>query len=258
MINLTIDGRTVEVDPGVTLMEAARREGICIPGLCSHPDIPPAGICGLCAVEVEGREDLVQACEIRAEPGMKVYTGTPRVKELRRDKLAAIIGSHPHSCLTCAQQEGCSRTQCSSNVPEKERCCPNLGKCELQKVAVYVGIKPDTARYKPLDCDLRLLISEPPAPPDSWMEFNEDNICLVPESEGVYQLLDENKKVLAIVGTANLRLALEDQLEYRDKVRYFGYEEDPMCTSRESQLIQQFLQAHGHLPEGIGDLDDLF
>lgn len=109
-----------------------------------------------------------------------------------------------------------------------------------------------------LRCDLRLTINDPVLPPDSWMEFNEDNICLAPETEGVYQFLDENKKVLAIVGTANLRQALEDQLEYRDKVRYFGYEEDPMYTSRESQLIQQFLQEHGHLPEGIGDLDDLF
>lgn len=150
MINLTIDGRPVAVEPGATLLEAARAEGIYIPGLCSHPDLPPAGICGLCAVEVEGREDLAQACETRAEPGMVVNTGTSRVKEYRKHKLAETIGGHPHSCLTCAQQDGCSRTQCSSNVPEEERCCPKLGKCELQKVVRYVGIRPDTARYRPL------------------------------------------------------------------------------------------------------------
>ncbi|MFZ5632456.1 MAG: FAD-dependent oxidoreductase [Bacillota bacterium] len=148
MINLKIDGLAVAVEEGATLMEAARRVGIYIPGLCSHPDLPPAGICGLCAVEVDGREKLAQACETRAEEGMNVQTGTARVKEYRRDKLAAILANHPHSCLTCAQQDGCSRTQCSSNVPENERCCPKLGNCEVQKVARHVGIKPDTGRYR--------------------------------------------------------------------------------------------------------------
>ena len=86
---------------------------------------------------------------------------------------------------------------------------------------------------------------------------NEENVDKVPGVEGVLQLLDENKMVLAIIGTANLREALEEYLE-NEKICYFGYEEEPMYTSRESQLIQQFLQEHGRLPEGVGDLDDLF
>ena len=57
----------------------------------------------------------------------------------------------PYTCLTCAQQEGCSRTQCSSNVPENERCCPQFGLCELQNVANHVGIPPATPRWVPTD-----------------------------------------------------------------------------------------------------------
>ncbi|MDF9409841.1 MAG: Glutamate synthase (NADPH) small chain [Pelotomaculum sp. PtaB.Bin013] len=159
MIKLTIDGNPVEVEPGVTLLEAARGAGIYIPALCSHPDVPPGGVCGLCAVELAGRDDLVQACEVKAEAGMVVLTGTSKVKDYRRDKLAAIMAGHPHSCLTCAQREGCSRSQCSSGVAEKERCCPNLGNCELQRVANYVGIKSDTGRYQYLD--LPVISDEP-------------------------------------------------------------------------------------------------
>jgi len=151
MIKLTIDSNPVEVEPGVTLLEAARGAGIYIPALCSHPDLPPGGVCGLCVVELEGKDELVQACEVEAEAGMVVLTGTSKVKDYRQDKLAAIIANHPHSCLTCAQQEGCSRSQCSSGVAVDERCCPNLGNCELQRIANYIGIKPDTGRYQFLD-----------------------------------------------------------------------------------------------------------
>jgi hypothetical protein len=96
-------------------------------------------------------------------------------------------------------------------------------------------------------------------PPESWLEFNEEAIQNVPETEGVFQLLDENKIIIAIVGTANLHQSLEEKLEGESKARYFNFEKNPMYTQRESQLIQQFLQQYGYLPEGGGDdLDELF
>ncbi|HBY04670.1 MAG TPA: BzdV protein [Desulfotomaculum sp.] len=123
--------------------------GIYIPSLCSHPDLVPAGICGICAVEIEGKEELVQACETKVTPGMNIFSKTKRVLDYRKDKLGEILAFHPHACLTCAQREGCSRTQCSSNVKEDERCCVRLGNCELQKAAEYVGIKQDIPGYIP-------------------------------------------------------------------------------------------------------------
>lgn len=147
MPTLTIDSHAVRAAEGASLMQAAREAGLYIPGLCSHPDLEAAGVCGLCVVEVEGQPEPVLACRTVAAEGMVVHTGTARVQESRQQALARILATHPHACLTCAQREGCSRTQCSSNVPVHERCCSKFGRCEVQKVSGYIGIPPYTPRY---------------------------------------------------------------------------------------------------------------
>lgn len=109
-----------------------------------------------------------------------------------------------------------------------------------------------------LRCDLRLEISPVTLPPERWLPFDADNVEAVPEIEGVFQLLDEEKKVIYIKGTTKLRQDLEEQLLTRERARYFTYEEDPMYTKRESELLQKFLGQHGRLPEGNDELEDLF
>ncbi len=172
-IKLIIDDTEVKTDEGSTVLEAALNAGIYIPALCYHPDLPPApglksneavyrssGVikistsdkneyegCKLCAVEIEGVQDLPLACATLAAEGMVVHTNTQQVKERRRDNLALILAKHPHACLLCAEREGCSREPCSLNVPLNERCCPKLGNCEPQRVAEYIGIKEATPRY---------------------------------------------------------------------------------------------------------------
>jgi len=119
------------------------------PVLCYHPDIPTFGACGLCTVEIEGYKDPVLACNTSAEQGMKIMTSSPKIKEIRQEKISSILANHPHACLVCAEREGCAREPCSLNVPVAERCCVKLGNCELQRVAEYIGIREDTPRYKP-------------------------------------------------------------------------------------------------------------
>ncbi len=173
-VNLSIDGQRIEVPAGTTILEAARRAGIYIPTLCYHPDLPPAKNgaaarmiyqgdqrlenampgetgkgCGLCVVAVEGQNDLVGSCATEAAAGMVVITNNDRIKSTRQAKLLPIMTRHRHACLTCAQQEGCSRTQCSANVPENERCCSQFGHCELQNVANHVGIGDSTPQWVP-------------------------------------------------------------------------------------------------------------
>jgi len=183
-VTLTIDGREIHVVAGTTILEAARSADIYIPTLCHHPDLPPAVEanparmifqgdrmientmpgktakgCGLCVVEVEGETGLVGSCATPVAPGMVVVTENDRIKAQRRENLLPILANHPHACLTCAQQEGCSRTQCSSNVPENERCCPRFGHCELQEVARFIGISFSTPKWIPTD--LAILEDQP-------------------------------------------------------------------------------------------------
>jgi NADPH-dependent glutamate synthase beta subunit-like oxidoreductase/Pyruvate/2-oxoacid:ferredoxin oxidoreductase delta subunit len=175
-VNLAIDGNQLEVPAGATILEAARNAGIYIPTLCFHPDLPPTKDspavkviyqgelkientmpdepgkgCGICMVEIEGQLDLVGSCATKVQEGMVVITDNQRIKAQRQENLILIFAWHPHACLTCAQQEGCPRTQCSANVPENERCCPQFGHCDLQDIANYVGISDITPKWTPTD-----------------------------------------------------------------------------------------------------------
>lgn len=183
-VHLTINGREVAAPAGSTILDAARASDIYIPSLCSHPALPYANDltgapfvyrggeriesddpsatwdgCGLCAVTVNGSGDVVRACAATVQDGMDVVTDTEALIAHRRSRLAAILAEHPHSCLTCAQSEGCSLTQCSSNVPEDERCCLVFGSCELRRVSQYIGVPEDLPKYKPRG--LPKVVSEP-------------------------------------------------------------------------------------------------
>jgi predicted molibdopterin-dependent oxidoreductase YjgC len=95
-----------------------------------------------------------------------------------------------------------------------------------------------------------------PEPPTAVLRFDEAAVGSVPEREGVYQLYDVAGTVLTIKGVINLRAALKVELE-EGAAASFTFEEDPLYTARESQLLQQYLAAHGSMPGG-DDLEDLF
>jgi len=110
-----------------------------------------------------------------------------------------------------------------------------------------------------LRCDLRLQIQQPTFPPEKLMKFDKEMMAKVPASEGVVQLLDENKKVIYIKGAVNMRQELEEQVATNLKAKYFLYEEAKMFTMRESELLQQFLKKYGKLPEqNVGLEEDLY
>jgi NADPH-dependent glutamate synthase beta subunit-like oxidoreductase len=109
-----------------------------------------------------------------------------------------------------------------------------------------------------LQCDLRLHLQPVILPPEKWIFFDTEAVEDVPEKEGVFQLSNREKKVILISGSANLRQALEEQLSANDSASFFFYELDPMFTKRETELIQQYVQVHGEMPEGNLDLEDLF
>ncbi len=170
-VQLTIDNTPVVVQLGKTILKAAQSVDVYVPSLCAHPNLPPIENikgsqfifrgneriesdnseatwdgCGICAVEVNG--ELIRACVTEVANGMIVITGSEKVLTYRREKLFNILERHPHACLTCAQAEGCSGTQCSENVPEEERCCELLGSCELQRISQFVGMPENLPKYR--------------------------------------------------------------------------------------------------------------
>ncbi len=100
-IKLKIDGLTVEVPQGSTIMDAARKAGVYVPALCDHPDLKPIGSCKLCIVSVKGMDCYPTACNTPAEEGMVVETCTDELQEMRRHTLETLLAltNHPSSCL---------------------------------------------------------------------------------------------------------------------------------------------------------------
>jgi len=110
-----------------------------------------------------------------------------------------------------------------------------------------------------LKCNLAPKILDAPLPPESWLDFDADAIAGVPAAPGVFQLLDADRNVLMIKGVENLRAGLNEQFGGGGAARFFVFEEAALYTSRESQLIQAYLQQYGKMPGGgAGELDDLF
>jgi formate dehydrogenase major subunit/formate dehydrogenase alpha subunit len=91
MIRVTIDGKTIEVSEGTTVLQAAQAGGITIPTLCYHKDLSPVGSCRLCLVEVENVRGQAAACTLPAGEGMVVRTESPALAESRRFVLELLL-----------------------------------------------------------------------------------------------------------------------------------------------------------------------
>ena len=109
-------------------------------------------------------------------------------------------------------------------------------------------------------CNLAPTIVNAPLPPESWLALDAATVAGVTTESGVYQLLDGDKKVLAIKGVENLREGLEAMLDKAEIAPYFTAEEAPFFSQRENQLVQAYMQQHGSMPPGVGadEMDDLF
>jgi formate dehydrogenase major subunit len=119
LVELTIDGATVSVPAGTSIMRAAMDIGNHIPKLCATDSIEAFGSCRLCLVEIEGRTGTPASCTTPVAAGMIVKTQTPRLKALRNGVMELYISDHPLDCLTCAAN----------------------GNCELQTEAGVVGLR---------------------------------------------------------------------------------------------------------------------
>jgi len=123
-VKLTIDNKEVEVPKGTTIYKAAKKLGVDIPVLC-YMNLEDIGVenkpggCRVCVVEVEGRHNLAPSCATEVKEGMVVKTHTMRVINARRTVVEFILSDHPKDCLTCKKS----------------------GNCELQDLAIKLGIR---------------------------------------------------------------------------------------------------------------------
>jgi NADPH-dependent glutamate synthase beta subunit-like oxidoreductase len=157
-IQLTIDGKTISADSANTIIEAANKAGIYIPSICYHPDLKPACAsgsctegCGVCAVEIEGQADLVQACGTKALDCMVVHSDSATARDRQRQALLNILKRHPNACLTCWRRERCRPFDiCLRNVDVSERCvtCPENTHCELQYLVDFLDMGNADIEYK--------------------------------------------------------------------------------------------------------------
>src|SRR5579883_6459 len=118
-VTLTIDGFTVTVPEGTSIMRAAMTVGTEVPRLCATDSMAAFGSCRLCLVEIAGRAGTPASCTTPVAEGIKVTTQNQRLGRIRRNIMELYISDHPLDCLTCAAN----------------------GNCELQDMAGAVGLR---------------------------------------------------------------------------------------------------------------------
>ncbi len=134
VITLTINDQLISARDDQTLLDAAKEAGIHIPTLCHIDGVDDIGACRLCLIEVDGINKLLPACVTKPSEGMVVKTDTERLNNYRRQIVELLFAERNHICAVCVAN----------------------GNCELQDLAVSVGM--DHVRYDYLDpsCDVDL------------------------------------------------------------------------------------------------------
>src|SRR5512144_641408 len=101
MVSLTIDGKNVTVAKGTTILDAAAELGITIPTLCWLQKVSPTGACRVCAVEIEGVDRTMTACNTPVKEGISVTTQSDKLTEIRRKIMELMLVNHPLDCPVC-------------------------------------------------------------------------------------------------------------------------------------------------------------
>ncbi len=101
MVNLTIDGKSVSVPKGTTILEAARQVDVHIPTLCWLDKVSATGACRICAVEIEGVDRPMTACDTPVKDGIVVTTQSAKLTRSRKQIVELILVNHPLDCPVC-------------------------------------------------------------------------------------------------------------------------------------------------------------
>ncbi|MDT8717440.1 iron hydrogenase small subunit [Clostridium sp. 19966] len=107
MANIIINGKEITVNSEETILTAARRNNIEISSLCFLKDCNDIGTCGVCAVEIEGKDEVVTACNTVAEDGMVISTDSEKVQNHVKERISNLLDKHEFKCGPCKRRENC-------------------------------------------------------------------------------------------------------------------------------------------------------
>ncbi len=124
MLKLKVNNIDVEIEEGLTVLQACEKAGFEIPRFCYHEKLSIAGNCRMCLVEMEKSPKPVASCAMPATDGMNIKTNTPFVEKARKGVMEFLLANHPLDCPVCDQG----------------------GECDLQDQSMFYGI--DKSRYK--------------------------------------------------------------------------------------------------------------
>ncbi len=124
MINLKVNDLDIEVEEGLTVLQACEKAGAEIPRFCYHEKLSIAGNCRMCLVEIEKSPKPVASCAMPVSEGMNIKTNTEKVEKARKGVMEFLLANHPLDCPVCDQG----------------------GECDLQDQSMFYGI--DKSRYK--------------------------------------------------------------------------------------------------------------
>ena len=120
MVNIKIDGIALQVEEGITILEAAKRANIKIPTLCFLKDINEIGACRMCVVEIKGARALQAACVYPVAEGLEVFTNSEKVRKARKVTLELILSNHDRNCLPWPRSENCELQTLAKELNIKE------------------------------------------------------------------------------------------------------------------------------------------
>jgi NADH dehydrogenase (ubiquinone) Fe-S protein 1 len=141
-VEVTIDGRKVNIEAGSSIIQAAQLAGVTIPRYCYHDKLAIAGNCRMCLVDVERMPKLIASCAMPVQNGMVVHTDSERVKKAREGVTEFLLQNHPLDCPVCDQGGECDLQEQSQRYgSDRGRFSEVTGKRAVENKAIGPLVK---------------------------------------------------------------------------------------------------------------------
>lgn len=141
-VNVTVDGKTVLIEAGASIIQAAEKAGVTIPRYCYHDKLAIAGNCRMCLVDVERMPKLIASCAMPVQNGMVVHTDSERIKKAREGVTEMLLENHPLDCPVCDQGGECDlQEQLQRYGSDRGRFRELMGKRAVENKAIGPLVK---------------------------------------------------------------------------------------------------------------------